>query len=268
MKLALATSFDENYIDYMPVMVQSISENYHGKEVLDFYCLVPEELLVKETQFRLNLNVTNMNIKFVTSENYKKFLNNGFANASIWVTQNAWHRMFISSLLKDYDKCIYLDADTMVCRDIDPLLNYPMYSKFMAYQEIWTESKAFETNDRIYFNDGVFITDLNYWRDNDLENKMVDYVIKNGSTEYIEQDILNRFMVDEFYPLPMSFNFFAWQFRFLPFIYEIMKDPLVVHFNGPEKPWKKEADIYGVWTERWRSLYNRLTGINIKMEEE
>lgn len=256
--LSLATSFDINYYNYVKVMLKSFSINYHGNEKLDFYCLVPQDLLDKEKNFIQELQVDNLNIKFITSPNFINFLDNyenipGANTESIWITKNAYHRIFLSSVLPEIDKIIYIDPDCFIRRNVLPLLQYPDYNKFMATAEIHSPDPISLTWDRCYFNNGVFITFLNYWRENDLENKMLDYLYKNGATTHPEQDLQNIFFADVFYPLPQSFNTFAFYDKLKYLDIFVKPDPLIVHFAGHTKPWS--GTYNSEYAVEWNDLY-------------
>jgi lipopolysaccharide biosynthesis glycosyltransferase len=194
MKTVVVTSFDANYLQYSYVFVKTLSENYHGSTVLDLYCLVPEDVLGMENIFVENLgDVSNLNIKFICSDKFSKFSANERVSGSEWISKNAWHRIFIPSLCKDFDRVVYIDSDTMIMRDVSPLINFNLTNKFAAFIEnnFNSAERVFEDQDRVYFNAGVFVADLNYWRSLGLEEKMINDVLLHGVTLMLEQDRLN-----------------------------------------------------------------------------
>lgn len=253
MKTIIVTSFDENYIDYSKVMIKTLSDNYNGEKSLILYCLVPDYLMDKENLFKESFNgLNNINIYFKSSLEFK----NMDLRESKWFTKNAWHRMFISSICKEYDRAIYIDPDCMVMRDISPILNYPNYNPFIALvQDDFSKHSeiVFGSPDIPYINDGVFITDLNFWRANDIESKMINYVKEKGQTKFIEQDVISIFMQPFISPLPVTFNFFVDKIE----LYENTPSPLIVHFNGPNKPWLSNSD--NIYHNLWNDLFKALT---------
>ena len=70
-RLVIVTSFDANYYPDCTGFVASFAENYHRTTPIDFYCLVPTELMDKEQEFISamkiniynNLNLTSMILK-------------------------------------------------------------------------------------------------------------------------------------------------------------------------------------------------------------
>lgn len=249
----IATSFDENYIDYAKVMIKTLSSNYQGDDILDLYCLVPDYLMKKEYEFISSLNdVKNINILFKSSEKFKD-LN---VEKSLWLTKNAWHRIFISSISEKHERAIYIDPDCMIIRDIRPLLNYPNHSPFIALvQDDFSNhcAEAYGNQDIPYINDGVFITDLGFWRNNKVEEQLLNYLKENGQTKFIEQDVLNIFMQPYLSPLPVTFNFLVHKEE----LYGNCPEPMIVHFCGPDKPWLSGWE--NKYHIMWKNVFNTLT---------
>ena len=266
MKTVVVTSFDANYLQYSYVFVKTLSENYHGSKKLDLYCLVPEDVLSMESLFVENLgDVSNLNIKFVCSDKFSRFSTNEKVRGSEWISKNAWHRIFIPSVCNDFDRAIYIDSDTMIMRDIDPLINFDLTNKFAAFIEnnFNSADRVFGNPDQIYFNAGVFVADLNYWRSLNLEEKIMNDVLDGGVTLMLEQDRLNLAFNNVFQPLPITFNYPAyyedsWQVA--------ITNPLVVHFFGPNKPWKY-SDTTLPLALKWRTKHYMITKIQLEQTE-
>ncbi len=255
MKTALVTSFDENYFKYSMVMLKSLSQNYFCQDPLDVICLVPGELLTREKEYSAALRAANLKISFRTSQQYEKVTCSGRYSYRDFphITQNAMQRLFLASTLHEYSKVIYLDPDTIILRDVQPLLEYPLHGKIAAYQEPdHMNLRTFKTLDRPYFNNGVFITDLEYWREVGLEEQMIAWLESNELTPIIEQDLMNRFLFPVWSPLPKSFNFFDQDGDQVD-----EPGPLVVHFVGEGKPWV-EGPTETAWRVRWNKVYNEL----------
>jgi lipopolysaccharide biosynthesis glycosyltransferase len=187
-------------------------------------------------------------------------LDNGNAHSSMYISENCNHRIYLGSVLPEYQKAIYIDPDTVIARDVDMLLNYPLRNKLLAIAELNAENvRVFSTSDRPYFNNGVFIADLDYWRESGAEEKMNDFTIKYGPTLCPEQDAMNFAFIDVWSPLPYSFNTFHYWMndqRMYQFS-EYNKDPMIVHFVGPDKPWLVRDDS-SKWCGLWRIVYLEL----------
>jgi lipopolysaccharide biosynthesis glycosyltransferase len=256
MKTAVFTAFDEGYFFYSAVMVRTFSDNYHGKEPIDFFCMVPEHLLVEEEHYKEFVGPTdNLNLKFVCAPEFKGFIEE-FNGSVDYVSSSVWHRIYMGTLFKDYDRAIHIDPDTLITRGVKPLLEFPEYGKFMAVVEAAVSDNVDpKFLDTPYFNCGVFIADLNYWREAKIADKVLDYLRTYGVPALVDQDILNPLLWDVLYPLPMEFNLFCgWTFHLGNFY----SNPVIVHFIGPNKPWHSHKYDGDKWTKLWRNRYNEL----------
>jgi lipopolysaccharide biosynthesis glycosyltransferase len=252
MRTAVVTSFDKNYYEHSMVFMKSLGLNYHGLS-LDVICLVPAELLPLEKEYAKTVNQSNLNIQFRSSKDFDEFSDAGNAWDFHYISKNCSHRLFIGSILPDYDEAIYIDPDTVVRRDFSAILNYPRRGKFLAVIEpVNTAARSFNDIDRPYFNNGVFIADLTYWRDENIEGKMIEWTMKNGQTSFPDQDVMNAILLDVLSPLSLNFNFFSWVAEANQHTAQEFNDPLIVHFVGREKPWIFKNKInfnryYGDW---------------------
>lgn len=257
MHRAVVTSFDGNYFQYSMVLAKSFAENYNGTEPVDFICLVPLDLLDRELEYIKQLNKpSKLNVKFRGSEKFEQLAASGKYNFDLMhhITVNAMQRIFLASTLHEYDEVIYIDPDCMIVRDVQPLLNYPLVNKFLAHPESDGSSLiVFDDPDRPYFNNGVFITSLEYWRTARIEDQMLSYLTSDEyePTACIEQDLMNRFLFDVWSPLPPSLNY-RWEYSLGgPFRGTI---PLVFHFVGGYKPWILFSDT-NRFEAAWRTHY-------------
>ena len=245
----VVTSFDKNYFEYSKVMVKTFADNYTGKEKINFYCLVPKELIPLQQDYRDSIKTDKLNIYFTYSEE--------FENADYFVereqyTKNAWHRIFLQSIFPDVDRVLYLDPDMIFLRDVDSLINYKTKAPIAAYIEDDFQSLCLEIygkEDVVYFSDGVFIADLNYWREHDFQSKMIQFA-KTRNTRFVDQDAVNFVMHDVVEPLPVNFNFCADKAE----LYYTVTNPMIVHFSGPMKPW--HHDLGGnPYALRWIEVF-------------
>ena len=257
MKKVIVTSFDEKYMEYSRVTIKSLGLNYHGDDPLDVVCLVPQSLLDQQDLYVLSVNQPNLNIQFKTSDKFIKLIDDGMGYAVRHLSVSSFHRLFVGSTLPDYDIVIYIDPDTIILRDIDPLLNYKSRSPFLAVVETVNMGKiVFNSDDIPYFNNGVFIADLNWWREADIEQRLVDWISETGYSELAEQDAMNAILKEYLAPLPFSFNFFEWIIHTNKLMAEENNNPLIVHFSGEDKPWGPV--IRSPYAGLWKKLYSEI----------
>lgn len=257
MKTAIVTSFDKNYLSYSRVALKSLGLNYHGDGVLDIICLVPSELLHLEKSYSDSVGQENLNISFRTSERFLEFVEDGHASEVYYWTSNAYQRIFIGSTLPEYDYVIYIDPDTVVLRDIEPLLSYSSNSPFMAVLEtVDSSKKVFGKEDIPHFNSGVFKADLSFWRSEMVEDRAVEWIRNAPAPRYADQDSLNAILMRHLSPLPFSFNFFEYIVNNNMLMAKEYDNPLIVHFVGEDKPWNSDhkTKYAGIWWKIFSEL--------------
>ncbi|KAF5398870.1 Glycogenin glucosyltransferase [Paragonimus heterotremus] len=137
--------------------------------------------------------------------------------------------------LTQYQKAVFMDADTVVLQNIDDLFERDELSA--APDPGWPDC----------FNSGVFV----FVPSMDTYTKLVKFATESGSFDGGDQGLLNSFFSD-------------WATKdirnHLPFVYNVISQALysyppalahfrsrirVVHFIGAEKPWMTELDSYG-----------------------
>jgi UDP-glucose:(glucosyl)LPS alpha-1,3-glucosyltransferase/UDP-glucose:(galactosyl)LPS alpha-1,2-glucosyltransferase len=259
MRQCVAFSFDMNYYDGACVAVKSFLDNYHGTDVLDVFCLVRPDMMDKRAEFVRDIgNPNNAQIHFAYSQKFFDIVEKPSLNGSLHISSHAWQRLWMGSILDTYDKVIYVDVDTITLRDVQPMLDYPLRNKFLAVLEHSDANfEIFGTYDRPYFNDGVFITDLNYWREIDMEALVVKDIQERGETLYIDQDALNSIIIDHWSPLPISFNTLSWTHQ--DKIYSKKNcDPIIVHFVSSPKPWQGSDYSESPWVANWHEKFKEV----------
>lgn len=157
-----------------------------------------------------------------------------------------YYRLFIAELLpKEIDKVIYLDCDTIVMGSLDKLWSLNIEGYALAVCE--TRDVVFERENSVherlnipnqygYFNAGVLVINIRYWRDNDVQHKLLGYVEKKYSTIiYHDQDILNAVLYNHIVFFEEKYNMqrtYAFGKTDNPFW-----NCSIVHFSSSPKPW-------------------------------
>lgn len=261
MKTAIVTSFDENYLTYSRVSLKTLGLNYHGDSPLDVVCLVPESLLHTQQAYSDSIDQPNLSITFRTSSKFLDLVSEGSAIEVNYWTSNAYQRIFIGSALPEYDHVIYIDPDAMFLRDVQPLLDYTSNSPFMAVIEtVDSSKKVFGKEDIPHFNSGVFKADLSFWRSENIEDQVVDWIRQAPTPVYADQDSLNAILMKDLSPLPFSFNFFEYIVENNMLMAREYSNPLIVHFVGADKPWK--GKIISKYGTMWRQVFSKLKDIS------
>lgn len=167
-----------------------------------------------------------------------------------------FYRLFISQILAEYKKVVYLDSDMLVLHDITPLYDTEMnghpiaavHDVVCAYLAGHASELGLEM--RNMFNAGVLVIDTEaYERQNireiGLEALAADYRNERRKFIYVDQDVLNTTVCNDVEFIDDRWNF-QWEFIWrLDGIYDgyrekyeqTSKDPWIIHYAGDRKPW-------------------------------
>ncbi|XP_043548326.1 glycogenin-1-like isoform X3 [Chiloscyllium plagiosum] len=134
--------------------------------------------------------------------------------------------------LTQYSKCVFMDADTLVCSNIDDLFEREELSA--APDPGWPDC----------FNTGVFV----YRPSLETYNQLLKFATEKGSFDGGDQGLLNSFFsdwstTDIHKHLPFIYNLSAIAiYSYLPAFMHFGSSVKVFHFLGPTKPWHLKYD--------------------------
>jgi len=135
--------------------------------------------------------------------------------------------------LTQYNKCVFLDADTLVVQNIDDLFEREELSA--APDVGWPDC----------FNSGVFV----YRPSLDTYRSLLSFAVTHGSFDGGDQGLLNAYFSDWATKdirkrLPYVYNVVAQTFySYKPALKQFGKDVKVIHFIGATKPWHLTYNI-------------------------
>jgi lipopolysaccharide biosynthesis glycosyltransferase len=279
----IVTVSDSRYLSGSQFLLQSILDNYHGEERLKFYIVHQGGEISQEEQseFIYHFADRNVSVLFVTSpdlesQETKNILDMYADKAQRWRDcfgyENRMHpswkallKMWIVDAVPE-DDILFLDSDAFVFRSIHHLFDFKTSRKFAASLDIWPSSytqhswcqennefKLFNNdmltpigNYRTDFNSGVFLTSLNYWREQKFVEKTKEYIQKYIIV-YGDQDILNYLFANNYDTLPLQFNTHYKTIVMAPLgiVYDSEpQSPVIVHFCSAFKPLFKRFDGY------------------------
>ena len=169
-------------------------------------------------------------------------------------------RLFAAEALPEtVKKAIYMDCDTVIIGSMKPFWDIPLEGCLVgmaleptAYEAI--RSVIGLTMDEPYHNAGILLMDLEAWRREGVQARLLQYYAdKGGNLFACDQDVLNGALKGRIKCLPPQFNFPTnyWYFR-----YETLRKvsasynqisrqqfeaakrrPVVIHYMGDERPW-------------------------------
>ncbi|XP_025835152.1 glycogenin-1, partial [Agrilus planipennis] len=134
--------------------------------------------------------------------------------------------------LTQFQKCVFLDADTMVLENADELFEREELSA--APDVGWPDC----------FNSGVFV----YVPSNDTYESLINFALTKGSFDGGDQGLLNLYFSDWAYKdinkhLPFIYNMCSTAcYSYLPAFKQFGSNVKIVHFIAQTKPWLQIFD--------------------------
>lgn len=242
-------STDENYVTACATMLVSLCETNRQS---NWIAHVLTSSLSKESRDKLQKSLSmyeNATLLFHEVEDTRLIGVQFKKNKPITVA--AYYRILLSSIMSnDINRILYLDCDLMVLDNITDLYRIDLSHHAIAAVKdrlAITEEHRFQLNmpyDMAYFNSGVMMINLDYWRTHDCEKSLVDFAKKKRTVFFHDQDALNYVFKGNWYMLSPQWN------RLYPSIYpkcsfhstkdiDAFEHPKILHFGGGMKPWNK-----------------------------
>lgn len=200
------------------------------------------------------------------------------------ITKSAYNRLFAASLLPEgVEKIIYLDGDIVVRKSLRPMWETDIegYAVGVVHdmgemEHLKSQRLPYDIKDG-YFNSGVLLINVKYWREHDCMALFDEITVKYQELLTMhDQDVLNIAFHDKKKWLPVTYNMqngflYEIQERWnVPEIEEELSvakhDPTIVHFSTWDKPWKLEC--YHPYCKDWRKYFFRSVWKNDRLEGE
>lgn len=243
-------AIDDSYAKFVAVSIKSLimnANNNYNYDINVIYENLSEENAKKlkslETDnVKIILTEMNQNLSMITDK-----LGNRLREYTFTLT--IFFRLFIPVMFPNYDKCIYIDADTVIPGDISRLYNEDLGNNYLGCivdkstidNEIlasYFEEVVGVPRDK-YINSGVLLMNSKKLRELKIDEKFLDLYTKYGFDVIApDQDYINS----------MCYG----HIKYLSDIYDAMpnpnnkevENPVIIHYNLFLKPWQYENVQY------------------------
>ena len=243
-------AIDDSYAKFVAVSIKSLimnANNNYNYDINVIYENLSEENAKKlkslETDnVKIILTEMNQNLSMITDK-----LGNRLREYTFTLT--IFFRLFIPVMFPNYDKCIYIDADTVIPGDISRLYNEDLGNNYLGCivdkstidNEIlasYFEEVVGIPRDK-YINSGVLLMNSKKLRELKIDEKFLDLYTKYGFDVIApDQDYINS----------MCYG----HIKYLSDIYDAMpnpnnkevENPVIIHYNLFLKPWQYENVQY------------------------
>lgn len=225
-------SCDDNYSKYAGVVIASILENASNKDNLSIYILDGGISDIRKQEILSLKSIKDCKIEFVEIdsnlfEDYKQIKTHSY------ITLPAYYRLKSASLLPNITKIIYFDCDVIVKSSLANLFNIDINDyAFAAVRDI--NKRVLKKNPN-YVNSGVLLLNLDYWRKENIEEKLLNFTKENiDNIKTGDQEVLNRCLLGKIKVVDDVWNVQSSNFTNRS---SYVKNPKVVHFVAKNKPW-------------------------------
>ena len=195
------------------------------------------------------------------------------------ISTAAYYRLNLPNLIPDaVNRIIYLDCDMLVVDDLRGLWNVDIeqYALAICHDEDYVSNEKYQrlqiSEENPYFNSGVLLFNLKYWRKNNTEKACFDCIRHNADIlRWHDQDTLNIVLCGHVSYLPLKYNlqtgflykrymFEQYPADFRQKVWDAIASPVVIHFSGSSKPWHSRVSSHPFSNYFWKyqkmSLWN------------
>lgn len=249
-------TIDNNYVQQCCCMLVSFFDNNRrGKHSVHLFS---EKMAPENQNIIRNLVESYQGIFYYYQVDSSEFGSCSMKNMGYY-TMAIYHRLLMVRLLPDnLDRVLYLDCDLVVDGSLEEfwgmlLDNYAL----AAVDEL--NSCAPDVFERLgydakygYFNAGVLLVNLKYWRDNNLTNAFLEYMSSHSDKlKTHDQDVLNALLHDKCKHVSRKWNteeaFYhyyvikKWRKMNSKEMKKVLFNPVIIHYSWKPKPWEKSC---------------------------
>ena len=271
---------DDESVPFVYTTIISILDNKYNSTHYSFYLLVSSNIS-KNNENNINKidNKYQCSINFIYIEKIFEDLTMNISN----ITISNYYRLLIPDLMpRELNKCIYLDADICVLKDLSELYNIDLKDYYVAgvvdagyyFDEKENCKRLNITSMKNYINEGVLVLNLEQIRKDNMTKKFIEFSSINYNLQ--SKDILNVACYGKILSLPPKYNAMVLllkenskRLRELfneEEIFEANNAPSIIHYSDQKKPWNNirvYMDKY--WWDVAKKLHSLMTYLHGKI---
>lgn len=275
-----------SYIPYTAAMLQSLRDTNKGMSFCIYIiCLdiTEDNKRNLEKSFKrddYDVETGNINIIFpIINKDILEEIEKTTPHLGKWINVSFVLRLFAYRILpENIDKILYLDVDTVITASLKELEEKGLDNNtaLAAVKDLIRhddyERLSIDPQKHAYFNAGIMLLNLDYWRRHDIGKQCVELLMRNSAKyRFQDQDVLNivcQGRAEYLHPRYNCMTFFFARREFLKArireeefdrVQEASKSPAIVHFTWPSKPWhkggflpKREVWLAALAKTKWR----------------
>jgi len=254
----IAYSCNDKYVPQTSISIISLLENNKSINEIIIYIISK------------NISLENINILNKICENYGRTLTIvPFQEIAYDLKlsdtgrhiETVYSKIFFSRI-KDLNKCLYIDSDTVIVSSLKPLWNIDLSGSYLAAVETFSiknKEKLKIKPESVFFNDGVTLMNVSYCRENKLIEKSLKLINKfNGAPPVLSEGVLNFVCQGQVKIISMKNNLMSGMYqlgienpKYLSSITSYSEDdiaescqfPIIIHYLSAfyNRPWTKDC---------------------------
>lgn len=243
-------AIDDGYAKFVAVSIKSLIMNANKDYNYDIN-VIYENLSSENAKKLMDLETENCKIILTEMNKNLSMITDKLGNRlrEYTFTLTIYFRLFIPVMFPKYDKCIYIDSDTVITGDISELFNEDLEDNYLGCvidkstidNEIlasYFEEVVGIPRDK-YINSGMLLMNSKKLRELKIDEKFLDLYTKYGFDVVApDQDYINamcyghiKYLKDEYDAMPNPNN-------------KELENPIIVHYNLFLKPWQYDEVQY------------------------
>ncbi len=249
---------DNNYAPYIAPQIYRINQTgtkIDGIKVIiseDVTESILESILLAGDRYAIDIEIIKTSVLDVLYEQ-------DMIKDRTHVSYFTYVKLFLPDLLPQLDQILYLDVDILIRNSLNDLLEWELNNPIGAISELSANGRfLFGSHNISYFNAGVMKMSLAKCREIDLTSKALKLIQEAKNYNFQDQDIFNLVFRKNFDHLPIVFNVFH-DYTYPGLGMDVFRDPNIVHFNGPNKPWNR--DLKSKYATEWRKTF-QISGLS------
>lgn len=271
-EIPIVFATDRNYLAPCYMALFSAVKNMSRHIRYTFFVLLPdtiqkEELVVFEKLSNQN-DPIDIRFCFIADDDLNVCLSG--SELVNHITYTTYYRFLIPGLLDSYDKCIYIDVDTVIKGSLEKLYDIDLTGNYIAgvknvFADTLPGSDSYKNRClelginslETYVNAGVLLMNLEELRKDKIQEK---WLASSREKEYLynDQDIINSVCYGKIKLIDYKYNVFPDYCRDLSLTFKLLsqdyskaaKSPVIIHYVSKEKPWiSKYFFMADLWWE-------------------
>jgi lipopolysaccharide biosynthesis glycosyltransferase len=186
---------DDNFADIMGVSIVSLLENNKDAESINIFVLDNNITIENKEKLTSLVSCYQRQLHIITMPDMHRLV--GVRIIPQRVPLSAFSRLFLPLILPEkINKILYIDCDTIIDDSIEALYNEDIGETCGAgvldcMSKGHRKSIGLDATEK-YFNSGILLINLKKWREDDICNKFIDFIILyNGNVPYEDQGTVN-----------------------------------------------------------------------------